>query len=227
MAILTLRVVNHMTFIPAVRRFVMGIGLTSLVFNASAQMPTQVQEIQTRWAQVNYQLERGERREAMSELVERCHVLSPTEVEGLIWCAIVNSSYAGLASPLSAMKYAKAAKADLEKAIELNGDALAGSAYTSLGTLYFKVPSWPLGFGDKEEAEELLKRGLSINEAGIDANYFYADYLFEQGELAEAKKYLGVAAVAKPRQGREVADAGRKAEIEKLMAEIERETANP
>ena len=214
-----------MTLIPAVRRFIVGLSLTGLVFNASAQMPIEVQEIQTQWAQVNYQLERGERREAMSELVERCHVLSPTEFEGLIWCAIVNSSYAGLASPLSAMKYAKAAKAGLEKAIELDGDALAGSAYTSLGTLYFKVPGWPLGFGDKEEAEELLKRGLSINKAGIDPNYFYADYLFEQGELTEAKKYLEIAAVATSRPGREVADAGRKADIENLMDEIERKMA--
>ena len=36
-----------------------------------------------------------------------------------------------------------------------------GSAYTSLGTLYFKVPGWPVGFGDEEKAEELLRKALA------------------------------------------------------------------
>ncbi|MDA1382172.1 hypothetical protein PCI56_27515 [Plesiomonas shigelloides subsp. oncorhynchi] len=52
----------------------------------------------------------------------------------------------------------KEAKASLEKALKQNPNALDGSAYTSLGSLYYKVPGWPVGFGDDEQAERLLKK---------------------------------------------------------------------
>lgn len=208
------------------RNIVMGIILATLAFAAAAELTPEVQDIQTQWAQVNYKMTGDQRKKAMHGLVERCEALKPSAVEGLIWCGIVNSTYAGIASPLSAMKYAKAAKKLFEKAIEIDDAALAGSAYTSLGTLYFKVPGWPLGFGDSDEAETLLKRGLSINAEGIDSNYFYADYLYEQGDFEAARKYLAIASAATPREGREVADAGRQAEIEILMAKVEEELAD-
>ena len=47
---------------------------------------------------------------------------------------------------------------------------LDGSAYNSLGVLYYKVPGWPVGFGDKAKARELLQKALAINPKGIDAN---------------------------------------------------------
>jgi len=212
-----------MTSINLTRSTVAAIVLTVLAFGAAAELSPEIQDIQSQWARANYQLSGDEQKDSMYALVERCDELEPAAVEGLIWCGIVNSTYAGIASPLSAMKYAKAAKKLLERAIDTDGDALAGSAYTSLGTLYFKVPGWPLGFGDSDEAESLLKRGLSVNTDGIDSNYFYADYLYEQGEFAAARKHLGIASAAAPRQGREVADAGRRAEIERLMAKVEKE----
>jgi hypothetical protein len=51
--------------------------------------------------------------------------------------------------------------------------ALQGSAYTSLGSLYYQVPGWPIGFGDDKRAEAMLLKALEINPDGIDPNYFY------------------------------------------------------
>ncbi|MFW5386410.1 MULTISPECIES: hypothetical protein [unclassified Yersinia (in: enterobacteria)] len=51
------------------------------------------------------------------------------------------------------MDLVKDAKVKLELAIKLDANALDGSAYTSLGTLYYQVPGWPIGFGDKKQAE--------------------------------------------------------------------------
>ena len=45
-----------------------------------------------------------------------------------------------------------------EEAIRIDGNALDGSAFNSLGVLYYKVPGWPIGFGDKAKAKELLRR---------------------------------------------------------------------
>jgi len=97
---------------------------------------------------------------------------------------------------------------------------LGGSAYTSLGSLYYQVPGWPIGFGDDKKAQEYLKKALAVNPDGIDANYFYGDYLFRKGEYAEAARWLNKAMQAPPRPGRKVADEGRRREIDELLDKI-------
>ena len=42
-------------------------------------------------------------------------------------------------------------------ALAIDPKALAGSAYTSLGSLYYQVPGWPIGFGDDKKAREMLE----------------------------------------------------------------------
>jgi Tfp pilus assembly protein PilF len=101
----------------------------------------------------------------------------------------------------------------LEEALKINDKALNGSAYTSLATLYAKVPGWPVGFGDKAKAEELFKKSLSINPDGIDPNFFYGEYLVDRERFAEARTHLETALKAAPRPGRELADSGRRKEI--------------
>ncbi len=114
---------------------------------------------------------------------------------------------------LGALGLVKEAKAKLEIALKQDPKALDGSAYTSLGSLYYQVPGWPVGFGDDEKAEQLLKQALAINPTGIDPNFFYGDFLLDQGRKAEAKGYLEKALNAPPRPGRELADQGRRIEI--------------
>ena len=72
---------------------------------------------------------------------------------------------------LGALGLVKQAKASLEQALAIDPQALAGSAYTSLGSLYYQVTGWPLGFGDDDKAEAMLKQSLAINPDGIDPNY--------------------------------------------------------
>ncbi len=178
--------------------------------------------IQSSWDRINYLLEGNRQTDEMSALIDSCNsvtALQPDIAEGYIWCGIVKSTYAGMASSLSAMKYAKAARKDLERAIELDPAAMAGAAQTSLGTLYFKVPGWPIGFGDDEKAEQYLKKALAMNPDGVDPNYFYGDFMLEEGNYQQAVSYLEKAAAAAPRPGRELADRGRKAEVEEKLAE--------
>lgn len=94
---------------------------------------------------------------------------------------------------------------------------MQGSAYTSLGSLYYQVPGWPLSFGDDDRAEQLLKKALTMNPDGIDPNYFFGDYLIERGNKEQAKTYLRKAMNAPARPGREVADAGRRREAQELL----------
>ena len=78
--------------------------------------------------------------------------------------------------------------------------------------MYYKVPAWPISFGDKDKAKEYLEKSLEMNPKGIDSNYFYADFLYEQGRYGRAVEYFERAIAAPARVGREDADQGRRKE---------------
>lgn len=184
---------------------------------------TLVRPIQDQWAQIKYKQDAKQHAEAYQALAEQAAKLSeshPTLAEPLIWQGIAVSSEAGARGGLGALSLAKKAKLLFEQAIQLDATALNGSAYTSLATLYAKVPGWPLGFGDTTKADALFKKALVLNPQGIDSNFLYAEFLADQGHAAEAARHLDVARQAAPRPGREVADAGRKQEIEVLLKTI-------
>ena len=114
----------------------------------------------------------------------------------------------------------KEAKELLESVIDRAPQTLEGSAYTSLGSLYYQVPGWPIGFGNDKEAEKMLKKALEINPNGIDPNYFYADFLVQDGRKEEAKQYFNRALQASPRPNRPLADEGRRMEIQAKLKEL-------
>ena len=107
-----------------------------------------------------------------------------------------------------------------ERAILIDGNALDGSAYNSLGVLYYKVPRWPVGFGDKAKAGELLQKALAVNPQGIDPNFFYGEFLAETDRRDEAIVYLERALQAPARPGRQIADTGRREEVRALLAKL-------
>ena len=182
-----------------------------------------VRHLQDRWAEINYQLEGKTQLSAFEQLVSEASALTaanPDAAEAWIWSGIIKSTYAGAKGGLGALSLAKASKADLERALELDPAALQGSAATSLGTLYYSVPGWPVGFGDHDKAEALLQQALALNPNGIDSNYFYGSYLITEKRYAEARQYLQKAQQAAPRPGRALADSGRQQEIEEALASI-------
>jgi tetratricopeptide (TPR) repeat protein len=190
---------------------------------AQADLAGDVQHLQQRWAEVNYQLEGKTQLAAFEQLMHEADTLcgaNPNEADAWIWSGIIKSTYAGAKGGLGALPLAKTAKADLEHALTLGPSALQGSAYTSLGALYYNVPGWPIGFGDNKKAEELLKQALALSPDDIDANYFYADFLIEKKRYDEARTYLQKAQQAAPRPDRELADAGRRNEIAAQLQQI-------
>ena len=190
---------------------------------AHAGVLDDVRRLQDRWAEINYQLEGKTQLSAFEQLVSEATALTaanPDAAEAWIWSGIIKSTYAGAKGGLGALALAKASKADLEQALKLDPRALQGSAYTSLGALYYSVPGWPVGFGDDEKAEELLKQALVQNPDGIDSNYFYGSFLITEKRYADARKYLQKAQQAAPREGRALADTGRQQEIADALAAI-------
>ena len=195
-------------------------------FALSEQGQAQLQTLQERWAEINYQLPKAEREKAfasLSQQAQKAVAAEPKAAELHIWHGIILSTYAGAKGGLGALGLVKQAKASLEQGLALDPKALSGSAYTSLGSLYYQVPGWPIGFGDDEKAEAMLKQALAINPDGIDPNYFYGDYLARAKRFTEARAALEKALQAPPRPMRLSADAGRKAEIQALLNTVNTE----
>lgn len=179
--------------------------------------------VQHRWAQIQYQLPADQREDAFEALAEQTAGLvesNPERAEALIWQGIVLSTYAGAKGGLGALSLVKQARSSLEAALALDETALEGSAHTSLGSLYYQVPGWPLSFGNDDEAKRHLQAALRINPEGIDPNYFFGEFLMQQGETERARVYLNKALTAPPRPERPLADQGRRAEIRGLLAEM-------
>lgn len=189
----------------------------------AADLQDDIRTLQLDWEVIRYQTPSSDKANRFEALAARSRAVSERYAgrsEPLIWEGIILSSLAGEKGGLGALGLVKRAKVLYEQAIETDGAALEGSAYNSLGVLYYKVPGWPLGFGDKDKAGELLRKALSINPDGLDSNFFYAEYLVEIKKPAEAMTHLERALKAPDRPGRNIADTGRREEVRALIARL-------
>ena len=220
---------NADKFLPtATRRLLIGGLVAAGVMTAwmaafpvhAAPVDDAVVDIQHDWEVIRYQSPAAEREKRFEMLTAKAHKVSETYAgrpEPLVWEGIVVSSLAGEKGGLGALGLVKQAKALYESAIAIDGNALEGSAYNSLGVLYYKVPGWPVGFGDKAKAKELLLKALALNPKGIDPNFFYGDYLLETKQPEQAVAFLDRAVQAPPRPGRQISDSGRREEARALL----------
>ncbi|KJY83004.1 hypothetical protein TW81_11770 [Vibrio galatheae] len=206
------------------RVLTISLGIAILSSSLANANELQLQTVQKEWALCQYNSGGEDEQQQCLEAAINKNVQylkqSPSDPELTVWLAINKASLAGAKGGLGALSLAKEAKALLEQVIESAPNTLNGSAYTSLGSLYYKVPGWPIGFGDDKKAEQMLKKALEINPKGIDPNYFYGDFLAQDGRKKEAKAYLTKALQAAPRANRQLADEGRKKEIEITMARL-------
>ncbi len=179
-----------------------------------------VAALQSEWEQIKYRQPADRQERAFEALAKRAVAVRSEfrdRADVDIWYAIVLASHAGAKGGLGALSLAKEAKAALEQSIARDPKALEGSAYTSLGSLYYQVPGWPIGFGDKDKARELLARALTINPRGIDPNFFMGDFLYRTGDYEGSRRSLELALQAPARPARPLADEGRRREAEALL----------
>jgi tetratricopeptide (TPR) repeat protein len=207
-------------FRKSIATLVLFASLNAAGMAAQPNLDDAIADVGHRWAKVSYQTPEAEREAAFRPLITQAQKLSqtfPGKAEPLIWQAIVLASAAKAEGGLGGLSKAKDARDCLLAAEKINPAALDGSVYNSLGSLYAKVPGWPLGFGDKKKAQAYFEKALALNPNGIDPHYFYADLLADQGEYAKAADHLKRALAAPARPGREDADAGRRREALHLL----------
>ena len=155
--------------------------------SSSAQMP-EVREIQAEWARLYYLDEflNANYRElqALARKANRVSHDHPDSAEALVWDAIVLSTLAEKKGGLGALSLVKEAKLKLEQAEAIDPTVLGGSVYASLGSLYAKVPGWPIGFGsDKQD-----QRAVEYLERALHAPVLVDRPVADQGRRAQARK---------------------------------------
>lgn len=146
------------------------------------------------WEHIKFQVtDKDLQEQQMAALADRAAAVVqkyPNRPEPSIWLGILISEQASMASenssPFKALGLAKKARDILEKEEKIDPFVLDAGAPTSLGVLYYRVPGFPFGFGDKARARQLLQEAVRNAPNGLDANYFYGDFLMNQNEYPEA-----------------------------------------
>lgn len=181
-----------------------------------------VKGLRTEWEHVFYQLptdEQGPRLEALLKSSKSLVQQHPKAAEPLIMEALVLCALAGHDGGFGALGYVKQAQESLIKAIAFNARALEGSALVILGNLYYRLPGWPLSFGDDELARKYLGKALELFPDELDTNYFYGDFLLDQGDFTNALRYLEKADKATVRPDSRLSDLKLKQELKQALVD--------
>jgi tetratricopeptide (TPR) repeat protein len=194
-----------------------------------SQFQAEIDGLGKAWAHVNYEIKdpRAEAGEAQAlaakagELARRY----PDRAEPLAWQALILLSEADARHNMRSLELTRTAKHLLERAARIDPNAIGpGSIYANLGSLYAQVPGFPIAFGDPGKARAYFDKAVAASPGGLDANYFYADFLYRQGDHARAIQALERALSAPARPGRDLADRGRKWEASVLLTRIRRKS---
>jgi tetratricopeptide (TPR) repeat protein len=211
---------SYFTFQALLLSVLMGLFQTSHAAEGVTAVPAEITSIQHEWASLYYADDFGDAEfkqlQALARRANRNSADHPGDAAALTWDAIVLSTLAEKKGGLGALSLVKEAKLKLEQAEAIDGSVLHGSVYASLGTLYAKVPGWPISFGNERKAREYLERALALNPQGLDVNYFYADFLADNDEPQQALIYVEKALSAPTLEGRPVADMGRRQQAARL-----------
>ncbi len=180
-----------------------------------------INQLQKQWAAIEYQTtDHEEQEEAIFTLKHQAIDLSkeyPNRADPLIWEAIIDTTKAEIDHNYSSLLLIQQARDLLIQANKMNPKALHGLGIATLGWLYFRAPKPSLSFGDMGLAKEYLEKAIALNPNSLDATYFYGSYLHEIGEDAKAKAVLTHALDAPVEPNNEVADEGRRAQIQEVL----------
>ena len=181
------------------------------------------------WEHVKLQIsDRDDQERQMASLAQRAGKIAKQYEnipDPIVWVGIITSEQASLASengsPIKALQFAKRARDILEKVEKTNPETMDAGAPTTLGVLYDRVPGFPTGFGDTARARYYLQEAIKSAPNGLDANFFYGDFLFKLGERSEAAKILERALTLPELLNRPLWDRSLRAAIRQTLSEIQ------
>jgi tetratricopeptide (TPR) repeat protein len=203
--------------------FIILIALSSIVFANTAE--TEAEKLRTQWAIAKFQTPKANQNAAFEALIKTASEVNekyPNQPKVMVWYATILSTHSQLKGGMGSLSSLKLARELLEEAIHKDPDVEKGFAEGVLGTLYARVPGWPISFGSKQKARQHLERAVELDPKGMDSNYYFGDFLIDVGDFQNAKAHLEIAKNAPIRAGYEIEDQGRKTEIAASLAKMQR-----
>jgi tetratricopeptide (TPR) repeat protein len=189
-------------------------------------MDTDLGRIEAECARIKYTIhDKGQQLIQIQSLLKDAVTIEaryPGRAEPLLWEGIVTGEEATLASVFRQLGLARDARALFEKAEAIDSNALNGAVALSLGVIYYRVPGFPIGFGDDRIARRYLEAAIAKDPDGLDAGFYYGDFLVKKREFDHARAVLEHALKAPQDESRPIWEAGRRGEIRTLLASIDR-----
>jgi len=179
-----------------------------------------VQKLHDAWAEVFYRVPTRQQPPKLETFLAQTKTLAqryPRAAEPLLMQALVLCSLAAADGGFGALGRVKEAREAVSKALALDPMAMEGSGYVILGNLYYRLPGWPISFGDNKLARVNLETAIRLFPDELDTNYFYGDFLLEQGEFHRALPYLEKADRAPVRGHSRLSDLKLKEELKQAL----------
>jgi tetratricopeptide (TPR) repeat protein len=188
---------------------------------AQAGTLPEIQQIEDEWAEVFYKLPSRQQVAPFKALLERVRIVKadhPEHAEPLIMEAIVLCALAASDWGFSSLSRLREARDLLVKSIDFDPNAMEATAFITLGNLYYRLPGWPISFGDNDLAVQYLEAAAKLYPDALDVNFFLGDYWLHEGEHEKALVYLSKAEKAPIRSSQRLSDEKLK---EQLQAALE------
>nr|MCH9699039.1 hypothetical protein [Gammaproteobacteria bacterium] len=202
------------------------ISLDSMGESAQVNQPKcqTLLQLEHRWAEIRYQTPEKQRLQAFdNELNELSRHPSGCQqsAEYQLIQAMIKGSMAKLQSRLDGLNMIRQIEHHLQTAIKTNPAVMQGMSWTLLGLLYDKSPGWPFSIGDDKAAEQAYQKGLELNPDGVDANYYYGDFLRRKKQSEPARQYLLKASRGKQGHQSEIAFQGRMLDVSRALKKLD------
>ena len=179
-----------------------------------------VRALNDEWAEIFYHLPSDAQADKFSALLTRIRAFKaqyPKRAEPLIIEAITLCTLAAADWGFSSLSRIDEARELLEKSLDLDPKAMEASAFLTLGNMYYRLPGWPLSFGDEDQALHYYEMAVGLYPDGLDANYFLGDYWLGEEEYDKALAYLEKADKAPIRPSSRLSDMKVKSELGKAL----------
>lgn len=175
-----------------------------------------IQDVKDEWETTFYTLPQEQQEPILKTLSMKADTLIqryPNAAEPYLVAGLIQCSLAANEGGFSALGRVKKARQYVQDAMAKDPLAMDGSGYVILGNLYYRLPGWPISFGDNKVARSYLETAIRLYPEGLDANYFFGDFLLDEGDTAAALPYLEKAEKAPVRAQSRLSDMKLKDEL--------------
>jgi tetratricopeptide (TPR) repeat protein len=173
--------------------FILFSALNSAVGAPSPSDLKIIQGVKDEWETAFYTLSQEQQEPILKTLSMKADTLIqqyPDAAEAYLVAGLIQCSLAANEGGFSALGRVKKARQFVLQAMDKDPLAMDGSGYVILGNLYYRLPGWPISFGDNKVARSYLETAIRLYPEGLDANYFYGDFLLDEGNPAAALPFL-------------------------------------